>query len=150
MSTGKRVLVVAVAGLTVIVLGWVLLIGAVLASGGVAIVSIDERSGARFSVPVPLAVVDAALIASGPVIDLGTHLDAELDLGQWGPFVEEILTVLDECPDAVLVEVEDGEDHVYVAKEGRTLRVEVSDSDIGVKVTVPTRAVHRTVSRLFS
>jgi hypothetical protein len=150
MSTGKRVLVVVATSLTVTVLGWVLLIGAVLAWGGVATVSIDERSGPRFSVPVPLAVVDAALIASGPVIDMGAHLDAELDLGQWRPFVEEIFTVLDECPDAVLVEVEDGEDHVLVAKEGRSLRVEVSDSEIEVRVTIPTRAVHRTVSRLLS
>jgi len=146
----KKTLIVIGASLTVVVVGWVMLVGAVLAWGGVATVNLVEQNGTRITVPIPMAVVDAAVVSADLLFDVEDHLNVELDLGEWGPLVREMLEELDECPDAVLVEVVDGSDHVRVVKEGGSLRVEVTDSEVDLRVSIPTRSIRRTVGRLVS
>ena len=151
MTAGtKRTLIVVAASLTVIVVGWVVLVGAVLAWSGVATVQVIERGKAGVSVPIPMAVVEAAAISGDLIFDIEDHIDAEIELGEWGPFVREVLDAIDDCPDMVLVEVIDGGDEVRVAKDGGSLVIEVHDSDIDLKVSVPTRSIRRTVGRLVS
>jgi hypothetical protein len=127
-----------------------MLVGAVLAWGGVATVQVLENGKSEMTVPIPMAVVEAAVASGDLFFDVEEHLQAEADLGEWGPLVREILAALDECPDVVLVEVVDGSDHVRVAKEGGSLLVEVNDSKVHLRVSVPTRSVRRTVARLVS
>ena len=146
----KKTLIVIGASLTVVVVGWVMLVGAVLAWGGVATVNLVEENGTRVTVPIPMAVVEAAVVSGDLLFDIEDHLNVELDLGEWGPLVREMLKELDECPDAVLVEVVDGSDHVRVVKEGGSLRVEVTDSEVDLRVSIPTRSIRRTVGRLVS
>jgi hypothetical protein len=146
----KKTLIVIGASLTVVVVGWVMLVGSVLAWGGVATVDLVERNGTRVTVPIPMAVVDAAVASGDLLFDVEDHLNVQLDLGEWGPLVREMLEELDECPDAVLVEVVDGSDHVRVVKDGGSLLVEVSDSDVDLRVSIPTRSIRRTVGRLVS
>lgn len=145
----RRVLIIVAASLTVAVVGWVALIGSVLAWSGVATVRVAEQNGHRVSVPIPMAIVEAAVASSEILLD-PQDLDLEVDLGEWAPLAREVLAVLDECPDAVLVEVQDRGEYVRVEKSGRYLVVSVRDDEIDLEVRVPTKSVRRTVTRLVS
>jgi hypothetical protein len=145
----RRVLAIVAASLTVAVVGWVALIGSVLAWGGVATVRVAEKNGHHVSMPIPMAIVDAAVASSEILLD-EQDLDLEVDLGEWGPLAHEILAVLDECPDAVLVEVEDRGEYVRIEKSGRHLLVAVRADEIDLEVRVPTKSIRRTVTRLVS
>ncbi|MDH3253697.1 MAG: hypothetical protein OEM62_01800 [Acidobacteriota bacterium] len=149
-SQTRKTLIVIGAVATTMVVGWVLLIGAVLAWGGLATVSIVDRHGADLTLPIPMAAVDIAVASGDLIFDVGAHLNSELKLGEWEPLARQILMSLDECPDAVFVEVSDGGDHVRVAKQGRSLLIEVSDTTVDVRVSVPMRSVRRAVGRLLS
>lgn len=150
MGAFKKVLLVVGACIVVCVVGWTLLIGAVFAWGGVMTVQWDNPHGPNVSIPVPMAVVDAAVTTAVTTSDLVLE-DLHVDLGEWGPMVSEMLDVIEDCPDAVFVEVQDRGDHVRVAKEGGYLKVEVRESGrdgIGFKISLPTRVATRTISRL--
>lgn len=153
MATGKRVLTIfaALAGITV--LGWVLLIGAVFAYGGVMTVRVqDTAEGTNLYIPVPVALVDAAVATGATLIprrELDDLIEIHADLGDWQPALRDVLRALDEAPDVTLVEVDDGPTHVVVRKVGRTLRVDVREPGLAVRVSVPTRFASRTVSRIL-
>lgn len=147
--TAKRILVVLSACLAVAVLGWVVLIGAVYAWGGVATVRVHEQEeGLHLYLPVPMALVDAAVATSTLVIPEEEWLDLDVDLGEWGPMLRGLLEELEDCPDFTLVEVEDDGTHVKVYKRNGSLKVEVDDHDVTVRVSVPVRSARRTLSRL--
>ena len=153
MASVRKVLTYTAAFFGVLILSWVVLIGAVYAWGGVMTVSVEDRNE-NFSlyIPMPVAVVDAAVVTTDWVIDEEEMLEihADLDLGEWGPMVRELMEVLDDCPDVTLVEVEDDDVWVRVRKKRGNLVVEVEEPSTSVKVSVPTRTIRRTVSRLTS
>jgi len=148
MSTTKKVLLVVGSAFGICVLCWVLLVGAVYAWGGVMTVRVDSRGGPNLSIPVPMALVDAALSTG----DLA--LDGLRDgIGDFGPALSAMMEVIEDCPDVTFVEVEDGGDYVRVAKEGAYLRVEVRESGrdgVDVRISLPTRFASRTIARLVS
>ena len=147
--TAKRLLIIISASFAVVVLGWVALIGAVYAWGGVATVRVhDQQEGLNIYVPVPMALVDAAVATGAIVIPEEEWLDLDVELGEWGPMVRGLLKELEECPDFTLVEVEDDWTHVKVYKQNGSLKVEVDDQDVTVRVSVPIRSARRTLSRL--
>lgn len=153
MATGKRVLTIfgALAGITV--LGWVLLIGAVFAYGGVMTVRVEDATeGMNLFIPVPVAMADAAVAASTAILpahELDGMLEMHGDLGELGPALRGMLRELDRAPDFTLVSVDDGPTRVRVRKQGGSLRVDVRDPEISVRVSVPTRFASRTVGRLI-
>lgn len=155
----KRVWIVTGAVAVTLIVGWVLVIGAAYAwaaRGGVVTVSIhDQNEGLHLWVPVPMALVDVALTATAiPAIHtagLG-HLSVDgvdIDLGELGPMVVELLEELESMPDATLVEVVDSRDYVKVSKSGGKLLVEVREPGASVRVSIPTHAVARIADRLF-
>lgn len=147
--TAKRLLIVISACFAVVVLGWVAMIGALYAWGGVATVRVHEqREGLNIYLPVPMALVDAAVATSAVVIPKEEWLDLDVELGEWGPMVRGLLAELEDCPDFTLVEVEDDSTHVKVYKQKGSLKVEVDDQEVTVRVSVPVRSARRTLSRL--
>ena len=141
MSTPKKVFLVLGSAFGLCVLGWVVLVGAVYAWGGVMTVRVDNPRGPNLSIPVPMAVIDAALATGELALD-----DAHLDFGEFGPMIREILAVIDDCPDVTFVDVQDGRDSVRVFKEDGKLRVEVEErgSDgVSVSISLPTRSIAR-------
>ncbi|MDH3424902.1 MAG: hypothetical protein OEN00_18025, partial [Gemmatimonadota bacterium] len=84
-SQTRKTLIVIGAVATTMVVGWVLLIGAVLAWGGLATVSIVDRHGADLTLPIPMAAVDIAVASGDLIFDVGAHLNSELKLGEWEP-----------------------------------------------------------------
>lgn len=153
MASTRKVLTYIAAFVGIAILSWVVLIGAVYAWGGVMTVSVEDRNE-NFSLylPMPVAVVDAAVATTDWVLDEEELLElhAELDLGEWAPMIHGLLDELDDCPDVTLVEVEDGDTWVRVRKKRGKLVVEVEEPSTSVKVSIPTRSIHRTVSRLTS
>lgn len=153
MAGARKVLTYIAAFFGVIILSWVLLIGAVYAWGGVMTVSVEDRDE-NFSLylPMPVAVLDAAVATTDWVLDEEELLQihADLDLGEWGPMVRELLEELDDCPDFTLVEVKEDDVWVRVRKKRGKLVVEVEEPSTSIKVSVPTRTIRRTVSRLTS
>lgn len=144
MTTPKKVLLIFGSAVGLCILSWVLLIGAVYAWGGVMTVRVDNPSGPDLSIPVPLAVVEAAL-ATGEV----AFEDLRFEFGAYGPILLEILEVIEDCPDMTFVEVEDRGDHVRVAKEDGRLRVLVRErgsQGVNVEVTVSAKSIARLVS----
>ncbi len=145
----KKILTFVAAGFAVLVLSWVVLIGAVYAWGGVMTVQVQDRDeGVNLYLPLPIAVVDAALITGGLMLPDERLLELDVDLGQWEPMLRSLVEALDDCPDVTLVEVQDGSEHVKVYKEHGVLKVEVDQDDVRIRVAVPTRAVERNAKRL--
>lgn len=147
----RKILIGLAAGLTVIVLSWIVLIGGLYAWSGVATVRMQERSeGLNLYLPVPAALVEVAVFASDCALptDVQLHLDAEL--GEWGPLLTAVMAALDESADTTLVEVQDGDDWVRVRKQGNKLSVEIEQPDLSLKVTFPSRAARRIVERIVS
>jgi hypothetical protein len=153
MASARKVLTYTAAFFGVIILSWVVLIGAVYAWGGVMTVAVEDRDD-NFSLylPMPVAFVDAAVATTDWVLDEEEwlQLHADLDMGEWAPMVRELLAELDDCPDVTLVEVEDNDVWVRVRKKGGKLVVEVEEPSTSITVSVPTRTIRRTVSRLTS
>jgi hypothetical protein len=150
--TGRKILVASAAAVGVVILSWVVLVGALYAWGGVMSVRVQDRQeGLNLYLPVPMALIDAAT-TTATLVDSGNsqlHFSVEMEaLGDWGPFVQALLESLDEAPDVTLVEVDDDTTRVRVCKERGVLRVEVDEEDVSVRVSVPTRAVHRNLKRL--
>ena len=154
MTKRQRFLTYAAASIGVLALGWAILIGGIYMLGGVATVSVVERSeGVRVHLPVPMALVHAAA-ATTEVFFLDEVLD-EIEIetgGQFGKIVPQVvamLEVLEDVPNGTtFVEVQDGNDHVLVSKVRGKFRVEVESPDLSVKVSVPTRSVKRVVRTL--
>lgn len=145
----KRFLIIVSAAFAVLILSWVALIGAVYAWGGVATVRVQDRQeGVNLYVPVPMALVDAAVTTSSFVVPEEEWLDLDVELGEWGPMLHAMLDELDKLPDCTLVEVEDGPTHVRVFKEGGALKVQVDDEEVHVKVSVPMRSARRTLRKV--
>lgn len=147
MSRTRKTLLVVGAAFGLCLLGWVALVGAVYAWGGVLSVRVDNPAGPDLSLPVPLAVVDVAMAAGGVTLE---HVPAEiaLEIREYAPMLRELVEVIEDCPDVVFVEVEDRGDEVRISKRKGRLFVEVRERGPGgvdVEVSMPVRSVARLV-----
>ena len=145
----RRFLIVSSAILGVVILSWVVLIGAIYAWGGVATVRVqDPGEGVNLFVPVPMALVNAAVTTSTWVVPEEEWIGLRLELGEWGPMLDELIAELDDLPDVTLVEVEDGTTHVRVHKQGGSLRVAVEDGEVRVRVALPLSSARYALSKV--
>ena len=154
MTRGQRFLTYVAASFAVLILGWAVLIAGVYIYGGVATVSVVERTeGVSISLPIPMALVHAA-VATTEVFFLDEILDEiEIETGgrfsEWGPAVLGILEVLEDVPNGTLfVAVEDGDESVRVSKTRGKFRIEVDSPDVTVKIALPVRSVRRIVKQI--
>ncbi len=152
---GKAFTVIGVLVATIFA-GWLLLIGTVVAVGGVMTVELVDRSeGFDIFVPIPMALVDAAVAsATTPAIHTAGFPRMEVDgvsvdFGELGPVVLELFEELDDLPDATLVEVVDGRESVRISKRGSKFLVEVEDPSASISVSLPTRGALRVAERIL-
>lgn len=139
-----------------IVTGWLMIIGAVYAVGGVMTVEIVDRSaGLDLYLPVPMVLMDAAIASvSAPAVYTAglPRIETDgvsIDFGELGPVVLELLEELDRLPDATLVEVVDRGEHVRISKAGKKLLVEVEEPGASIAIAIPTRGVLRAAGRVL-
>lgn len=114
-------------------------------------VSVREHGGSRVDLHLPAALVVAGVALAGDDArdQLRAELAAEIDLAAWAPAAAELARQLETLPDATLVEVEDGADHVRIVKEGDDLRIRVrSANGDDVDVTLPASVAADLLGRL--
>lgn len=123
-------MLVKVAALTLLP---VVLVGGAVLNSSIMLVTV-HNDDVKLLIPVPLALAQIAL-AFCP--DEVKRIEVP-ELAQYIPYLEDVVTALQEAPDAVFVEVEDGSDHVRVYKEGGLLKVTVrARTDEQVTVQIP-------------
>lgn len=156
MTRTHKLLMVAGALAVTVVAGWLFVIAAAYALGGVMTVEVVEPSTGRdLYLPVPMALLDLAVVSiPSPAIHsagLGAlRVDGMgVDLGELGPVLLGLLEELDRMPDATLVEVVDGRSSVRIGKSGSKLLVEVDEPGRSLDFAVPTRGVLRLADRLI-
>ena len=128
------------------VMGTALLGAAALSSEGFIHVKVHEKKigGTRVNLVVPAALVPATL-----EFVPNHHLArASEQLRPYLPVIDAAVPALDACPDGVLVEVIDEDDHVLVKKDGGALVVDVNDPDNVVHVSVPLRAAQSSIHEI--
>ena len=110
-----------------------LLLLGLVASTGLVVVDVKTSDGPRIVVPVPLFLAHAAL---GFAPDEATEVEIP-ELGEYSGIAGRLVAELRDCPDGILVEVDDGGDHVLIEKVGDEIAIEVSSDDEEVSVRVP-------------
>jgi hypothetical protein len=122
--------------------------GAALCSEGFIHVKVHEKQadGTHISLIVPAAAVPVALKF---VPD--KHLaEASQNLRPYLPMLDAAIPALEECPDGVLVEVIDANDHVVITKAGGSLVIDVDDPGDTVHVAVPLAAAQSSLHQIAS
>jgi hypothetical protein len=151
MSRGVKVLLIAGGLVFALAFNATLLAGIVVyraARQGTAVVKIHEKApgGVRLSVPVPVALVNAALYLA----PRGHVAPLDPEARRWLNVARVALTKMEDCPDAVLVEVRSPDEHIVIAKRGGDLVVELDDHGDNVEVSVPAGALDDILDALAS
>lgn len=123
--------------------GVALVVGAALSSEGFVHVKVHETQpdGTNVNVIVPAALLNTTL----RFVPNGYLVDASQDLRPYLSIIDTAIPTLEDCPDGILVEVRDADEHVLVAKRAGSLVVDVTDSDEIVHVSAPLRAVQKSL-----
>jgi hypothetical protein len=138
MRRGTKIFTTLAAMMAVMLLGSGLLLAGTVAVNGLVTVQVDESGpdGTDVYIPVPAGLLYAGL-ALVPMF-AGDELDEmRQEIGEWGPFLTAAAEAFEDCPDAVLVDVQDGDETVRIVKRGRALDVFVDGHDGKVHITVP-------------
>jgi hypothetical protein len=118
--------------------------GIALLQGGIATVYVEEGDFWIY-VPVPVTAVEVALnfVPEPEIAEVRRELEEAKEI------LPAVLEALRECPDAVFVEVESGDDRVWIEKRNGSLIIKVrSSDDTNVHVRVPIRGACRVVEKV--
>jgi hypothetical protein len=118
----------------------------VVAGTGVVVVDVKQSDGPRIVVPVPLLL--AQMAASMAPARATEHALRGMERAQrFLPVAEEVMAAIAEAPDAELVSVDDGNEHVRITKAGDQLQVRVEDGREHVAVNLPIAMVEQTLRK---
>ena len=122
-----------------VILGVPIALLATVASLGVVVVDVREGGpdGHRIMVPVPLAFAQAALIVAPAVAPADKLRIPDREVLEHIGLARDVLEAIADAPDGELVRVEERDEQVVIAKEGRNLTVRVSGHKENVSVNVP-------------
>lgn len=113
------------------------LVAGVMVHSGVMLVDVQEADGAHLVIPVPLAIARAGL-AFAPNEAKYIHAPR---VAEYLPHADRAVDALRDAPDGLLLEVEDGDAHVTIVKEGDVLRVRAIDGPgSSAEMTIPLRS----------
>jgi hypothetical protein len=121
-----------------IILGVPVAMLATVASLGIVVVDVREGgpNGSRIMVPVPLVLAQAAL-ALAPLAAPDHAMRVPHEALEHMGLAREVLDALAAAPDGEFVRVEERDELVVVAKEGRFFKVHVTGPHQNVSVNVP-------------
>jgi hypothetical protein len=120
----------------VVMLSIPLLLLGLVASTGLMIVDVKTTDGPRIVVPVPLFLARAAL---GFAPEVAREVEVP-ELGEYSDIALRLVAELRDAGDGILVEVEDGHDHVLIEKIGDEIAIDVSSDEEEVSVRIPLEA----------
>jgi hypothetical protein len=104
----------------------------------------DHRENNELAFTIPAFLVAGAAWAAPRMMPAEARAEIEIELGEaaaYLPMLEQLAADFEAMPDATLVEVLDGGDHVRVDKRGGDLLVRVRSADADVDVRVPATLV---------
>lgn len=146
MSKAAKIAAILFGSAAVLLLGSGMLLAWTVATQGVVRIAVDDReSGTRFDVPVPAALVGAGM-SFVPLAARHHRLEHRAglhELEEVGPAALAFFEALADAPDAVLVDVQDGEERVRIVKSGRDFEVRVESPDANVRFSMPAALLHR-------
>ena len=122
---------------------------AVVRDGMVSVRIEDHNEGLTLKFPLPGVVVEAGAAAAPFFIPDEELAEMRVEFGEWGDLVMALAEELEDMPDATLVDVHDGSEHVRVIKDGGDLRILVDADDVDVDITVPARAIRRSLNHIL-
>lgn len=145
----KALTIVALALLALPVGCGLLLAGSVVTQGLVTVkVNEPKPDGTNLYLPVPAGLVYLGIDLL-PLLDKDHHMQkARKEMGAWGPFAAAALQALEDCPNAVLVDVQDGKETVKIVKEGHTIEVRVHSADGNVQISLPAHLFSKVAHQL--
>ena len=120
----------------VVLLSIPLLLLGLVASSGLVVVDVKTSDGPRIVVPVPLFLARAGL---GFAPQEAREVEIP-ELGEYPEIASRLVAELRDCADGILVEVDDGDDHVLIEKIGDEIAIEVTSDDEEVSVRIPLAA----------
>ncbi len=121
-----------------VVVGTAVVGTALLYSGGTISVCVKERQGHHIHVPFPAL---AFPIGAWFVPKHEWQRANSPELQQWLPAMKILARELDRCPDGVLVQVEQTNEHVNITKSGNYLVIDVESRGEEVHVSFPVGVV---------
>jgi hypothetical protein len=140
----KVLTIVALALLAIPLCATVLLAGSLIMQGVVTVkVHQTAPGGTSLTLPVPAGLIYLGMDLL-PLLDRHHELRrARRQIGDWAPAAAATLQSLEDCPDAVLVDVRDGRETVKIVKEGRNITIRVHDHEGDVNVSLPAHLFSR-------
>jgi hypothetical protein len=139
MSKGAKILLAVAATFAVLMIGSGMLLAASVVRAGVVHVKIHEpgRSGTHLNVHIPAVAISLGMNLLPLVLDEDVATEIRADLGAYRPAMAAALSELEDVQDAVLVDVQDGSEHVRIAKEGRSLEIRVVNPEGTFEISLP-------------
>jgi hypothetical protein len=149
MSKGAKILLAAAMTIVVLVIGSGLMLAATVARAGMVTVRVHEP-GKHIDLHLPAAVLYLGMDLLPLVLD-DEDFAAEIraDLGEHRHAVAAALRELENVPDAVLVDVQDGSESVRISKRGRYLEIHVVNPEGTFDISLPAGVLGR-VARVIA
>ena len=119
----------------------------VVAGTGVVVVDVKEADGTRIVIPVPLLLVETAAHLAPATATQAAMKNME-HARRYLPVAEEVMAAIAEAPDAELVSVDDGSEHVRIHKVGSEIQIRVTGPGEKVSVNVPIDMVQQTLRKV--
>ena len=118
----------------------------VVAGQGIVSIDVVEKSpgGARIKILVPGALVNFCLSFVPVAMPDDERQRMRDELGRYEPLLATVVDELEKAPDMVFVEVEDGDEHVTIAKRHGHLVIDVDTDRETVSVRLPVASVRAT------
>lgn len=125
----------------------VFVLATTVAATGTITVKVHEPSeDLDLFIPVPALLVDLALFAAPYVIPAEELAEVRREIDPYREAIRSVADELEDCPDAVLVEVKSDREQVRISKKGRSFHIDVDSADGDVEVKVPARLLGRALS----
>jgi hypothetical protein len=150
MTKPAKVLTIIAIALLALPIGCGLLLAGSIVTSGLVTVKVNETKpgGTNLYVPVPAGLVYLGLDLL-PLLDHHHGMArAHEEMGAWAPAVQAFAQSLEDCPDAVLVDIQQRNETVKIVKVGRTIEIRVHGDDGDVHVSLPAHVFTR-VARQF-
>jgi hypothetical protein len=139
MTRTAKVLTIVALSILALPLGATLLVAGSVVAHGVVTVNVQEskEGGTHLYLPVPADLLYLGMDLL-PLLDHDGELTkARREIGPWAPVAVAALQSIEDCPDAVLVDVEEHGQTVKIVKQGRSIEIQIHDQDGDVEIALP-------------
>ncbi len=144
--------VLTIIGLSILALpvGATLLVAGSVVAHGVVTVNVQESKagGTHLYLPIPADLLYLGMDLL-PVLDQhGELARARQEVGPWAPVAQAAMESLEDCPDAVLVDVQEHGQTVKIVKVGRSIEIDVHDAGDVVHISLPAHLFTRALRQI--